>query len=496
MVPPLSPLVHAAIPQIISFQGRLTDANNNPRNESVNMVFTIYDQAVNGSQIWTENQTGVQVVNGVFSVSLGSWTVLPLVALNAPTRYLSVTVAGETLTPRQRLLASPYAMNAGTLDGNDAAAFVQVGNVNQNVAGIKTFTSNIVGSITGNAATVTNGVITTGSYANPVWITSLAGSKISGDISGNAGGLSNMNISQFSNNSGYIANTSAGDYQIASNQNSSAYNAASLELRELNFGSVQTGAISEAPRLSFHWGGRVASQIMMPTDGSIQIRNNPGTGYETLRAGNIYSNDTLVVGVPTGMIAFFAAACPSGWTEYTALRGRAVVGTPAGGTNAGTVGTPLSNLENRAHAHTGPSHSHTFSDTVSGTTSSEAPGTTSNGDHSHGSAGDHTHSAAGNHSHSQTGGNVRSDSAAQWDDIALAEQGFSTSQNGSHSHPGAGSHSHPSAGSHSHSVNSHAHTLADSTASGTTSASGTGNTGNASTSDLIAYIQLTACQKN
>src|SRR3989344_8285178 len=103
MVPPLSPLVHAAIPQIISFQGRLTDANNNPRNESVNMVFTIYDQAVNGSQIWTENQTGVQVVNGVFSVSLGSWTVLPLVALNAPTRYLSVTVAGETLTPRQRL---------------------------------------------------------------------------------------------------------------------------------------------------------------------------------------------------------------------------------------------------------------------------------------------------------------------------------------------------------------------------------------------------------
>lgn len=41
-------------------------------------------------------------------------------------------------------------------------------------------------SITGNAATVTNGVVTTGSYADPSWITSLAGSKITGNISGNA----------------------------------------------------------------------------------------------------------------------------------------------------------------------------------------------------------------------------------------------------------------------------------------------------------------------
>jgi hypothetical protein len=39
-------------------------------------------------------------------------------------------------------------------------------------------------SIGGNAATVTNGVYTTGSYADPTWITSLAGSKISGTLDG------------------------------------------------------------------------------------------------------------------------------------------------------------------------------------------------------------------------------------------------------------------------------------------------------------------------
>jgi hypothetical protein len=37
-------------------------------------------------------------------------------------------------------------------------------------------------SITGNAATVSNGVVTTGSYANPSWITSLAGSKLTGTV--------------------------------------------------------------------------------------------------------------------------------------------------------------------------------------------------------------------------------------------------------------------------------------------------------------------------
>lgn len=47
-------------------------------------------------------------------------------------------------------------------------------------------------SISGNSATVTNGVYTTGSYANPTWITSLAGSKITGDIAGNAGSATKL----------------------------------------------------------------------------------------------------------------------------------------------------------------------------------------------------------------------------------------------------------------------------------------------------------------
>jgi hypothetical protein len=50
-------------------------------------------------------------------------------------------------------------------------------------------------SIDGNAGTVTSGVYTSGSYSDPSWITSLAGSKISGDISGGAGSVAWGNVS-------------------------------------------------------------------------------------------------------------------------------------------------------------------------------------------------------------------------------------------------------------------------------------------------------------
>lgn len=50
-------------------------------------------------------------------------------------------------------------------------------------------------SVTGNAGSVTNGVYTTGSYADPSWITSLAGAKISGAVtnSNQLGGVAASN---------------------------------------------------------------------------------------------------------------------------------------------------------------------------------------------------------------------------------------------------------------------------------------------------------------
>ena len=62
----------------------------------------------------------------------------------------------------------------GTLDA--LAVLSLEGNVTGNLTG--NVTGNVTGNLTGNADTVTNGVYTTGSYADPSWITSLAKSKV------------------------------------------------------------------------------------------------------------------------------------------------------------------------------------------------------------------------------------------------------------------------------------------------------------------------------
>ena len=74
-------------------------------------------------------------------------------------------------------------------------------------------------------------------------------------------------------------------------------------------------------------------------------------------------------------IMFFVEACPDGWSEYTALRGRYTVGTPSGGDITSAVGTALSNDEDRQtgqHTHTFSgsalsAHGHNFSGSALGT---------------------------------------------------------------------------------------------------------------------------------
>ncbi len=70
--------------------------------------------------------------------------------------------------------------------------------------------------------------------------------------------------------------------------------------------------------------------------------------------------------VPAGTIAFFAtSACPAGWSEYTGANGRYVVGVTGSGTAGGTVGTPLTELEDRTHTHT-IAHRHAWLRAVDG----------------------------------------------------------------------------------------------------------------------------------
>lgn len=61
---------------------------------------------------------------------------------------------------------------ANKLVARDSSGNFSAGTITANLSGT------VTGAVIGNASTVTNGVYTTGSYANPSWITSLSGAKV------------------------------------------------------------------------------------------------------------------------------------------------------------------------------------------------------------------------------------------------------------------------------------------------------------------------------
>ena len=124
------------IPQMLSYQGKLTDTSGVPvPNNNYNVTFKLYTVPTGGSAFWNETQT-VTTKSGLFSVLLGSVSPIGSVP-EAGVLYLGMTVAsGTELSPRLRLVGSAYSYLAGKsansdqLQGKDTSGFVRTGQAN------------------------------------------------------------------------------------------------------------------------------------------------------------------------------------------------------------------------------------------------------------------------------------------------------------------------------------------------------------------------------
>jgi hypothetical protein len=106
----------------VNYQGRLADASGTPINDTVSLTFALYEAETGSTAVWSESHGAVPVSDGLFSVRLGQ--IAPL-STDLLTENLWLEIQVDTdppMTPREKLAAVPYAMQAKTaltvLDGS------------------------------------------------------------------------------------------------------------------------------------------------------------------------------------------------------------------------------------------------------------------------------------------------------------------------------------------------------------------------------------------
>ncbi|UCG43285.1 MAG: hypothetical protein JSU73_01310 [candidate division WOR-3 bacterium] len=110
------------IPQMLSYQGKLTDTLGVPvPDTSWSVRFRLYTQVSGGTHYWEETQT-VRTEEGLFSVLLGSVRPIPSVP-DAGELYLGMRVGSDAeMTPRLRIVSAAYAYKADSADYAAAAS--------------------------------------------------------------------------------------------------------------------------------------------------------------------------------------------------------------------------------------------------------------------------------------------------------------------------------------------------------------------------------------
>lgn len=121
------------VPQLMSYQGRLTDISGNPLGGAGTVYcfrYSIYDAVSGGSKVWpsgTPTNSTTTVIDGTFSDKIGRMDPINFDLFGTSTLYLNVDVntatstcggAWETLSPRQQITASGFALAAESVYGD------------------------------------------------------------------------------------------------------------------------------------------------------------------------------------------------------------------------------------------------------------------------------------------------------------------------------------------------------------------------------------------
>jgi len=116
----LSTAAFAGIPQLINYQGRLTNSSGQPLDTTVQMIFSFYTDSTGGTPLWADTIPNAEVVEGLFTSQASGtpghgfwgWGIV------GDSCYLGIKVGNDPeITPRTRLTSAPFAFHSAAVDG-------------------------------------------------------------------------------------------------------------------------------------------------------------------------------------------------------------------------------------------------------------------------------------------------------------------------------------------------------------------------------------------
>jgi hypothetical protein len=156
-----------------TYQGRL-NSSGVPANGVFDLVFTIYDLPTGMGSFANQTNAATPVSNGLFTVTLNFGVGI----FTGPERWLEIAARTNgpgsytTLSPRQRITATPYAITAGNITGSVAASQLSGSIAPANIAaGTINSTMLAAGSVT--TSNLANGAVTLAKLnTSPLWTSS------------------------------------------------------------------------------------------------------------------------------------------------------------------------------------------------------------------------------------------------------------------------------------------------------------------------------------
>ncbi len=103
----------ATVPDQIPIQGLLADEDGAAIEGATDITFALYDSQVDGTPLWSDTFTDIDIIDGFFTVYLGSGAALDFASLLTYEEiWLGVTVESDSEMDRVHLVSTPFSVEA------------------------------------------------------------------------------------------------------------------------------------------------------------------------------------------------------------------------------------------------------------------------------------------------------------------------------------------------------------------------------------------------